>query len=116
MTRRTSNVRVYLVGAVFTLAIAALWVRLVDVQYMQRAEYQQKAQKQREAPREIPAVRGGIFDRNGRPLALSADLCSISISPKNVSGRTRTARAVAKTLGISQRAVMRKLKSKRSLR
>jgi len=114
VTRRTRNVRVYAVGAVFTLSVAALWCRLAQVQYVHRAAYQHEAQKQREAPRVIPAVRGGIFDRNGRPLALSADLCSVSISPEEVSSRNHTARAVAKILGVSQRTVKQKLSSKRS--
>ncbi len=71
MTRRAKQVRLYAVGIVFAAIIVTLWARLVQVQYVRKYHYRDLAREQMVFMEKIPPVRGCIFDRHGRPLALS---------------------------------------------
>lgn len=111
MTSREQKRRMCVVGAVFGLAVLALWGRLFQLQYLQHDEYLKRALDQRVAPRRVEAARGGIFDRRGRPLALNIRRCSIAVQP----ARVKSARTVVKALGrdadIPPREILDKLRS-----
>lgn len=114
MKRRRGNLRLYVVGAAFVVSIGVLWARLIQVQYFRHDYYAGVADRQRIRPRDIPAARGGIFDRNGRPLALNASLCSIAVSPDRVKSSYRTAVSVARVLGVSRDRVLAKIRSSKN--
>jgi cell division protein FtsI/penicillin-binding protein 2 len=89
MRQKKRNLRLYVVGGVFVVLTLVLWGRLIKVQIFSRSYYADKATIQWKVKKQVPPVRGGIFDRNGRPLALSIRSCSVSLDPQNVkeSGR-----------------------------
>ncbi len=113
MTLRGRRIRVYTLGVAFVLATGVLWARLVEIQYVQRADYAEKAREQHVVPREIPPKRGSIFDREGRPLALTVQMCSVAIKPREISNSQRAIRALQRALGVSRRDVRRKLASRK---
>jgi cell division protein FtsI/penicillin-binding protein 2 len=113
MTTRDQKRRMCVVGGVFGLAVVALWIRLFDLQYIHHDEYLQKALDQRVAPREIPAIRGGIFDRHGRPLAMNVRRCSIAVQPARVTDGRRALRALTRDAGVSARVAREKLRSRK---
>ena len=78
------HVRLYIVGGIFAALTLLLWGRLIQVQVFEREHYKEVAEDQGKVERSIPAVRGGIFDRVGRPLALSIRSCSVAIRPQTV--------------------------------
>jgi cell division protein FtsI/penicillin-binding protein 2 len=104
-----------IVGGVFALAILGLWVRLVQVQYVRHYAYVKLAQEQREASVEVAASRGGIFDREGRPLALNIRRCSLAIQPDRVTEAAAVTRALVTTAGVSERSVRQALRSRKPL-
>jgi len=114
MTIEKKNQRLYIIGAAFALVTLGLWVRLVQVQVFQHSYYAGLFKKQTEVTREIPPVRGCIFDRNGRPLALSVHSFSVGIQPKYVKNRDKTAAALSKYLSVSKKTVREKLRSDKS--
>jgi stage V sporulation protein D (sporulation-specific penicillin-binding protein) len=111
MRARKKNKRVYIVGAVFVLATFGLWLKLIQVQVFKHAEYKQKADIQGHAFSDIPPIRGSIFDRNGRPLALNIRSYSVALRPQEVKDQAQVVSAVAQTFNISKSSVRKKLRT-----
>lgn len=68
---------------------ALLWAalilgKLIWLQIISHNEYVRLARQQQERVVEIPAPRGSIFDRNGRPLAISVPMESVFVNPVRV--------------------------------
>ncbi len=114
MSKKKKNFRLYIVGGAFVLISMVLWGRLVQVQVFGRAHYSELAGDQGKHTKTIPAVRGGIFDRAGRPLALSIHSCSISISPKEIEHPDQVADILAKRLSVSKRNIRDGIRSGKS--
>jgi cell division protein FtsI (penicillin-binding protein 3) len=64
--------------------VAAIFVRLVWLQVVRHDDLLRMAQQQQQKLVEIPALRGTIFDRNGRPLAKSLPAESICVNPQRI--------------------------------
>ena len=63
---------------------AAIFLKLVSLQVLHHEEYSKKARARQELVVEIPGPRGTIYDRTGRPLAMSVPMESVYINPKNI--------------------------------
>ncbi|UCG51228.1 MAG: penicillin-binding protein 2, partial [Candidatus Latescibacterota bacterium] len=114
MSRKRKNTRLYIVGGAFVLITIVLWGRLVQVQVLERAHYADVAKSQWKVKREIPPVRGGIFDRGGRPLALSSHSCSVSLRPEDVKDPDKVASTLSKNLSVSRKSIRKQLRSGKS--
>jgi len=68
----------------FFLVIA---LRLVQVQVLNARKYQEIARKQYEAEVKLPALRGRIYDRNGKLLVSNARRVSFAADPKSMRDR-----------------------------
>ncbi|MBL8113065.1 MAG: transpeptidase family protein [Acidobacteria bacterium] len=97
-----------LLGGV-VLWIAVLAARLVDLQIVRRAEFEARARKQHERTVELPARRGGIEDREGRPLAVTATVDSVFAIPSEIADVTATSAKLAEILGMPAREIERRL-------
>jgi cell division protein FtsI (penicillin-binding protein 3) len=75
--RRRAN-RLALVALLWAAVIA---VRLIELQVVQFSDYRAKSDGQVLRVVEVPAPRGGIYDRNNRPLALDLPLNAITVNP-----------------------------------
>ena len=113
MTARDQKRRMCVVGGVFGVVILALWGRLVQVQYIRHDEYAAAAQRQHVAPREIQAARGGIFDRNGRPLAMNIRRCSVAVQPRRVQNSKEIIQALGRDAGVPASVVRAALRGSR---
>jgi cell division protein FtsI (penicillin-binding protein 3) len=60
---------------------AAIFYNLIKLQIVHHQDYVQKARARQERVIQIPATRGPILDRSGRPLALSLSTESVTIDP-----------------------------------
>ena len=76
--------RLTLLAAIVLLWGAAIFEKLVSLQVIRHQEYLKLAKARQELVNEIPAPRGTIFDRGGRPLAMSVQTESVLINPKKV--------------------------------
>src|SRR5450759_3335089 len=63
---------------------AAILKNLISLQVVHHREYAIRARSIQEVEVEIPAPRGTIFDRDGRPLAMSLASRSVFINPMKV--------------------------------
>jgi cell division protein FtsI/penicillin-binding protein 2 len=109
--RRKTSPRLYALGGFFVLIVLALWVRLVQVQYVDRASYRSQAVGQTFVTEKIQPVRGCIFDRHGRPLALNVRRESVYLHPDRVTTPNRLTAKVSRLLGVSKREVRAALRS-----
>jgi cell division protein FtsI/penicillin-binding protein 2 len=109
--KRDRRIRLYVIGVVFVAITIGLWGRLVQVQYVRSDYYSSLSQKQMITTKPIQPVRGGIFDRHGRPLALSVRLNSVFVNPSEVTSPRRVEKVASKALGLSRGEIRRKLRS-----
>jgi cell division protein FtsI (penicillin-binding protein 3) len=83
-----------LVGALLVIGQAA------RLQIVEGAKWRAEAEAVRRETRVIPARRGGIYDRNGTPLAVTQEYFAVGIAPNELRERARDVRTIAKALGI----------------
>ena len=112
------RLRVWLLG-LFALALfAVLTVQLVRLQVFRHDEFEAQATINRIRNTTLPAERGLIFDRNGRPLVENVPAFAISVVPADVPDgeERRIAAILAQALGVQAFAIEAKiLAGKRSI-
>ena len=79
--------RLWIVQIVVIFLLAILGVRLYYLQLVRGAHYAEIAQNQRIRLLPIPAPRGVIFDRDGRPLVTSRPIYNVILSREDLKGR-----------------------------
>jgi cell division protein FtsI (penicillin-binding protein 3) len=94
-----ARLRAYLAGLVVTAGLCGVAWRAWALQVNDGERYRALAARQHEQTVGIPAPRGEIVDRQGRPLAVSADADSIWANPRDIRDVTDTADRLAKLLG-----------------
>lgn len=96
------------------LAGVVVGIRLVDLQVIRREAFSRLAQMQHEHAVTVPAHRGRILDRDGRPLAESLEVPSIYADTTRIGDPDAAADLLAPILGESRAALRRKLRDRRS--
>ena len=71
-------------GAVLLLGIAAVTLRFFYLQVIDGPRLKARAESQRLRQIETPAQRGAVYDRNGRELAKSVQVYTVTVDPRNV--------------------------------
>jgi cell division protein FtsI (penicillin-binding protein 3) len=87
--------------------------RLVHLQIIQHDRLAAQSDKQYLRSVEITSGRGNIYDRNRNQLATNIRVESVYADPKSVIDKNKTARILAKTLGMKPGTLLKKLKSDR---
>jgi cell division protein FtsI (penicillin-binding protein 3) len=85
-------------GASLLLCFCLLGVRLTYVQALRSEGYAEEGRRQRVRKIELPARRGGIYDRKGGELAVSIPARTVYANPRQVNDPAATARALARLL------------------
>ncbi len=103
--------RILLVTGLLALWGALLGGRLFQVQVLEREEMVARAVRQREQRMTIPPRRGEIFDRKGRPLAMSILRDSLYAVPEDYPEEDipEASRVLADCLGVSSSRIARAL-------
>jgi len=68
----------------FSLVVAILIARLAYIQFVQGSELQKGAFEMQNRGRVISPIRGTIYDRNGKKLAISVQVATISCNPNDI--------------------------------
>ncbi len=98
---RTHCRRLFCLGAVFSVLATAYIGRLVQLQVLDGSEWQRIARAQSAKEVEIPAQRGGIYDREGRPLALDDLRYRAYLAPREMRDVGAGIDAASLILGLS---------------
>jgi cell division protein FtsI (penicillin-binding protein 3) len=105
--------RIAAVQVAFALIVLLILCRAAQLQLFQGERWAEQAQRQRTERAVLPARRGGLFDRNGVPLAISQEFYHVGIAPNELSTPRAAGRLLARQLGISWTVLDRDLRSKR---
>ncbi len=95
MSRRAGPARLRVLEVATLLAAAGLLARLVVVQVIDHERYRERAERQWRHREVLAPERGNIYDREGRPLALSAMTWRIGVATSQVKDPARLARILA---------------------
>lgn len=113
---RQMVLRTGIIAVLLFAAIALLFANLVDIQIIKADDYRSKAVEQytREVP--INPNRGTIYDRNMKPLAVSATIENVFISPKEIdeADEVRIADYLSGLLDADRDKMLEKMKNKKS--
>ena len=99
---------------VVVLVFAALALRLIGVQVFSSGRYSAMGAAEVDRNVSVPAVRGGIYDRDGAPLALSVPRSNIVADPMLIAHPAPVVRALSSVLGVPT-ATLRAALSDRSV-
>jgi cell division protein FtsI (penicillin-binding protein 3) len=98
MQTRYIRLRIVLLGAAFAACFLAIGVQVFLLQVSQGSWLSGKASAQVEESLKAVGKRGTIFDRRGREMAISIDVTSIAVRPKQVKDIEAAARELARVL------------------
>jgi cell division protein FtsI (penicillin-binding protein 3) len=93
----------------FALAILAILARAAQLQLFQGDRWAKQATRQRTERTMLPARRGGLYDRNGVPLAVSQEFYHVGVAPNELSDARVAGRMLSRHLGVSWSALERDL-------
>ncbi len=102
---------------IFGLAVVWMAVVLARVSYLQLfryREYLERANNQQQRIIEISPMRGVLYDRNGRELAMSIPVDSCFANPDEISDPAMVARLLSHVLGTPAEEIEQKLAQSRS--
>lgn len=105
--------RVTFVGVLFLLGLTAILARAVYLQVWCGPALAQKASGQYEKTIHTQGKRGTIFDTQMRELAVSVESLSLAANPREVEDPQRTAKMLAKALGLPAKDLRRRLSEDR---
>ena len=92
--------RVRLVRFVLIVAMLLLVARLVDVQVLHAGAYEAAARGESSISVSLPSLRGGIYARDGSPLAMSVPTDDVVADDFQVAHPVQTALALSPLLGV----------------
>ena len=108
---QTAFTRFMLIVAIFILWIGAIGVRLVHLQVNQSEWLRDKAQDQRRDELKSRMLRGSIYDRNERALAMSVKVKSLYADPREIEDVNATAQRLAPILKLKQSEIAEDLQT-----
>ncbi len=98
-----------LIVAVFVLWIGGISVRLVHLQVQQHDWLKEKAQSLRQDEKRSKHLRGTIFDRGGRALAISINVKTLYADATKIADEKIAAKSIAKVLNVNEAKLARQL-------
>jgi cell division protein FtsI (penicillin-binding protein 3) len=112
--RNSTNLRLYLLGAVLVLWCCGIGLRLVYLQIFRYGDFEQRAQHQQQRTTEVAAKRGIIYDRAGRELAMSIAVDSAFAVPTEIPDLASTISLIARITKADPRELLAKCKASRT--
>ena len=108
-TETISKGRLIFILIIFLLLLIALFGRMFYWQVVRAEELSQKAYSQQTKNSIISPKRGTIFDRNGEVLASSVTVETISVTPKNIKYKEKTAEGLSRILNLDYDSILGKV-------
>jgi cell division protein FtsI (penicillin-binding protein 3) len=110
-SKQTAFTRFMLIVAVLIIWIGGISVRLVYLQVNQHEWLRERALDQRQDVKKSKLLRGTIFDRNDRALAMSINVKTLYADPTEIEDVERAAKDLSRSLKLDQGQVARQLKA-----
>jgi stage V sporulation protein D (sporulation-specific penicillin-binding protein) len=105
--KRTISILTIFFLIIFLLIVRMFWLQFVEAGNLQKLAYEQQTKN-----RTISPKRGTIYDRNGKILAKSASVETISITPKNIAeeNKEKVAKGLSEILSLDYGTILEKTK------
>ncbi len=94
--RRRALLTLWLLGSVGILARAG------QIQVVQSVEWSERARQQHQESSLIPAARGSVLDREGRPLSVTRERVRVYVAPTEVADLDEVQEALVASLGVTK--------------
>ncbi|HEX8367487.1 MAG TPA: penicillin-binding protein 2 [Pyrinomonadaceae bacterium] len=107
---QTAFTRFLFIVAIFAVWIGIIGVRLVHLQVTQHVWLKEKALDLRRVEKKSKMLRGAIYDRSERALAMSVKVKSLFADPREIEDVEATAKAIAGALKIKPNDILKDLK------
>lgn len=107
ISQRTHGRRTRVIAGVLAILATGFVSRAAQLQIVQGDRWQDRAWDQTTETVEIPAARGGIYDRNGKALALSRQEYRAFFAPAQSKDPARDAQAIRSVLDLNGRQASR---------
>lgn len=109
--------RIAILSLFTCIAIILLIGRIGWLQFVQGAELKEKASRQQTLNQIISPKRGTIYDSNGKALAISAKVDTVSINPKNIKNenKEKVAKALSDIFELDYETTLSQVKSNASV-
>jgi cell division protein FtsI (penicillin-binding protein 3) len=114
MQQDRAHARLLIIAGVAFLWLGAVFGRLTYLQLYRHSEYLSRALRQQQRSFEITPERGAIYDRNGKPLAMSIPVDSAFAVPSEIVDENLAARLLSGVVNKPQEEIQTRLESSRS--
>jgi cell division protein FtsI (penicillin-binding protein 3) len=111
MEQRNARLRWLTIWALAAVWMVAIVARLTYLQLFQYSDYLARAQRQQQRVFEVSPMRGTIYDRKGRELAVSLPMDSIFADPAEISDPSMVAQLLSRALDMSPEDIENKIGS-----
>jgi cell division protein FtsI (penicillin-binding protein 3) len=108
------HVRLLIIAGVAFFWMGAVFGRLSYLQLYRHSEYLSRALRQQQRTFEITPERGAIYDRNGKPLAMSIQVDSAFAVPSEIADENLAARLLSGVVNKPQEEIEARFESSRS--
>lgn len=108
--RQVAFTRFMLVVAIFVLWIGGIGARLVNLQISQHAWLRERALDIRQDVKQTRMLRGTIFDRNERALAMSLHVKTLYADATEITDVAAAAKSIAKALNLNANQISNQLR------
>ena len=105
--------RTVILNTIIIFSFVVVFLRLTDIMVLKNRFYSEKAKAQQIKTEDIQTRRGGIYDRQGRDLAINLDLESLYCDPGEARANAATIRKLSSILNTEPRAIKAKLSQDR---
>lgn len=110
---RTHSRRCRFMSLLVLVAALGMTARAAQIQLFQTELWKTRSESQGNIRGTLPAARGGIFDRQGRPLAVSTEEFDAFFAPAESRDRDRDVETIVQIADLSSRAAVRLKKAER---
>jgi cell division protein FtsI (penicillin-binding protein 3) len=114
MQQDRAHVRLLIIAGAAFLWMGAVGGRLTYLQLYRHSEYLSRALRQQQRSFEITPERGAIYDRNGKPLAMSIQVDSAFAVPSEIADEDLAARLLSGVVNKPQGEIEARFQSSRS--
>ena len=107
-----NKTRVYITAGFLTFLFFLVWLRLIDIQLLNREKYIKYIERQYYTKENIILPRGSILDKNGDIFAISVPTINLFAIPKYLTNtqKEELAKGISEIIHISKWKILRKLK------
>ena len=110
-SKKLKLIRSFSFGIFLLLIVRIFWIQFIDGSWLK-----EKAYRQQTSSTIISPERGSILDVNGKPLAMSEDVDTISINPTKISEKNKTvvAKGLSEIFELDYEEILKKVNSSSS--